>query len=128
MPKLAVFSDFNKVTQTNRFATGNSTANANVSKGKRVLIQSSEKALLLIQQKFSAKLGLKQSHCGLLYRYIYHSCTVFQIHLQQSTIHKAKEFGCENFIDCSKRQNCSVQVIQLLMQSLKKKKRFLIQT
>ena len=105
------------MTETNRFATGTSTANTNVSKKNFA----SNTTIL-------SKTWIKTVSLWVLYRYIYHSCTVLQINLQQSIIHKAKEFGCENFIDCSKRQNCSVPVIQLLMQNLKEKKRFLMQT
>ena len=111
-----MFSDFKRITETNRFAIGTSTANTNVSKNF-----ASNTTIL-------SKTWIKTVSLWVLYRYIYHSCTVLQIHLQQSTTHEAKDFRCENFIDCSKRQNCSVPVIQLLMQNLKEKKRFLMQT
>ena len=60
-----------------------------------------------------------------LYLPIVHSFA--KIDLQQSTIHKTKEFGCENSLIVAKDLNCLLPVIQLLIQNLKEKKRFVIQ-
>ena len=181
MTKLSVLSDFNRITQTTCFPTSDWMANTNVSTAKRVLliVQPSEKSLLLIQQKFCKTWVITVSpwtFCTVILTNRAQSCknwfatvhflqseriwllnftdcgkskektlrnkrekspssnttsqnfwrktvesvsslTFFYCQVSNGTVHfsQSKEFGCQTFTDCSKRQICLLPVIQLLI-------------